>query len=312
MNNEKAKNFISAVVYVRNSESNIQDFLSVLYFFLSNNFENSEIVCVNDDSNDRSIDIIREFTNKNENISLSIVNMSYFQGLESSMNAGVDFAIGDYIYEFDSIVIDYNKELLLDIYKKAMDGYDIVSATPKKNDKWTSNLFYKLFNTFGHYNYNLRTERFRIISRRTINRVGDYNKARVYRKSLYATCGLKNTFIEYIPIKHISGKVDTANKHYRMELGIDSIILFTRFGYVFAITMTIAMMILMVVMLIYTILFKFLNTPVAGWASTFTFLSIAFFGLFGILTVIIKYLQLILDMQVKRKKYNFNSFEKLN
>ena len=312
MNNEKAKNFISAVVYVRNSESNIHDFLSMLYSFLSDNFEKSEIVCVNDDSMDKSVDIIKSFTNVNINISLSIVNMSYFQGLEASMNAGIDFAIGDYIYEFDSTIADYNNELLLNIYNKAMDGYDIASATPKKNDKWTSNVFYYLFNTFGHYNYNLRTERFRIISRRTINRVGDYNKARVYRKSLYATCGLKNTFIEYKPIKHISSKADIANKHYRMELGIDSIIMFTRLGYIFSMFMAFVMMIIAIAMLVYTVLFKLLNNPVAGWASTLIFLSVAFFGLFGILTIIIKYLQLILDMQVKRKKYNFSSLEKLN
>ena len=40
-------------------------------------------------------------------------------------------------------------------------------------------------------------------------------------------------------------------------------------------------------------------------------LSVAFFALFGILTVIIKYLQLLVDLVFKRKQYNFESIEKL-
>lgn len=36
-----------------------------------------------------------------------------------------------------------------------------------------------------------------------------------------------------------------------------------------------------------------------------------FFGLFGVLTIIIKYLQLLVDLVFKRKHYSFESIEKL-
>ena len=41
------------------------------------------------------------------------------------------------------------------------------------------------------------------------------------------------------------------------------------------------------------------------------FLSMAFFGLFGILTIIVKYLQLLISLNFKRKQYCFESIEKL-
>ena len=41
------------------------------------------------------------------------------------------------------------------------------------------------------------------------------------------------------------------------------------------------------------------------------FLSVVFFGLFGILTVVIKYLQIIVDLVFKRKRYSFEEIEKL-
>ncbi|MBP5698481.1 MAG: glycosyl transferase family 2, partial [Alphaproteobacteria bacterium] len=55
----------------------------------------------------------------------------------------------------------------------------------------------------------------------------------------------------------------------------------------------------------------FTRTPVEGWTTTILFLSFAFFGLFGVLTVIIKYLQIIVNLIFKRKTYNFESIEKL-
>jgi dolichol-phosphate mannosyltransferase len=53
------------------------------------------------------------------------------------------------------------------------------------------------------------------------------------------------------------------------------------------------------------------STPVAGWTTTIFFMSFAFFGLFGILTIIIKYLQILVDLVFRRKKYSFESIEKM-
>ena len=41
-------------------------------------------------------------------------------------------------------------------------------------------------------------------------------------------------------------------------------------------------------------------------------ITLAFFGLFGILTVVVKYLQILVDLVFRRKKYIFESIEKLN
>ena len=54
-----------------------------------------------------------------------------------------------------------------------------------------------------------------------------------------------------------------------------------------------------------------MTNPVVGWTTTILFLSVAFFGLFGILTIIIKYLQLLVNLVFKRKHYSFEGIEKL-
>ena len=53
MNREK--NFISAVVYVHNAEDRVGDFVKTVVRVLEENFDHSEVICVNDDSSDGSL-----------------------------------------------------------------------------------------------------------------------------------------------------------------------------------------------------------------------------------------------------------------
>ena len=71
------------------------------------------------------------------------------------------------------------------------------------------------------------------------------------------------------------------------------------------------MMLISLFMLAYTVVIYFIGHPIEGWTTTVLFLAVAFLGLFGILTVIVKYLQIIVDLVFKRKQYNFESIEKL-
>lgn len=60
--------------------------------------------------------------------------------------AGTDLAIGDYVLEFDTVEMDYPSSLIMDIYMESLKGYDIVSASPARRQKFTSAFFYKIFN----------------------------------------------------------------------------------------------------------------------------------------------------------------------
>ena len=49
----------------------------------------------NDSSDDNSLMCIKKTSKLASMTSVSVVNMSYFHGLELSMNAGIDISIGD-------------------------------------------------------------------------------------------------------------------------------------------------------------------------------------------------------------------------
>ena len=307
----KEKNFISAVIYVHNAERRIDEFLRTIIRVLEENFEHSEIICVNDSSDDDSLSVIKSVSQAARRTSISVVNMSYFHGLELAMNAGMDMAIGDFVFEFDNTYLDFDDSVIMEIYKHSLEGYDIVSASPNKKAQFTSRLFYKVFERFANTSHQMDTESFRILSRRVINRINSINKSVFYRKALYSNCGLKTDNVKYDVKETKLYVTDKKEKSYRSGLAVDSLILFTEVGYRFSMTMTMLMMVISLFVIAYTILTYFMLSPTAGWTTTILFLSVCFLGLFGILTIIIKYLQLLVDMVFKRKYYSFESIEKL-
>ena len=197
------------------------------------------------------------------------------------------------------------------VYLRALDGFDIVSASPDKKQRLTSNLFYRVFNKCTGYSYPLGTERFRVLSRRVINRISSMNKSVPYRKAVYANCGLKTANIRYEAAGAQTAKQDKTERKYRTDLAVNSMILFTELGYRFAVTMTVLMMLVAVLVAAYSAVVYLFSNPVAGWTTTLFFMSFAFFGLFGIMTIIIKYLKIFVDFVLRRKKYSFESIEKM-
>lgn len=307
----KEKNFVSAVVYMHNAMHRIDKFLEALIKVFEENFENSEIILVNDYSTDDTLDIARKIAKTATISCVSIVNMSYFHGIEMAMNAGKDLAIGDFVFEFDNTVLDFDKAEIMNVYKRALEGFDIVSASPNQKQKKSSDIFYDVFAKYSATSQKLRTESFRILSRRVINRISNMNKTTPYRKALYANCGLKTDNVTYSVVPHDKDNADKTENKYRSSLAADSLILFTDVGYNFAKSMTILMIIVALLVAIYSIVIYLVGTPVEGWTTTILFLAFSFFGLFGILTIIIKYLQIIVNLVFKRKSYNFESIEKI-
>ena len=193
----KEKNFVSAVVYVHNAGKRIERFLGTILSVLEKNFEHSEVICVNDCSTDDSADVIKRVSRGASTASISIVNLSYFHGVEVAMNAGMDLAIGDFVFEFDKTILDFDKDIIMKIYRRSLEGYDIVSASPDKKQKLSSRMFYYVFDKFADFKYKMTTESFRILSRRVINRISSMNKTVPYRKVVYASCGLQSDNIRY-------------------------------------------------------------------------------------------------------------------
>ena len=305
----KEKNFISAVIYVKDSEKYVKKFIEKINGLFNEKFLNYELVFVNDASKDKTVEYIKEVIANLNKVNTIIINMSFYQGKENAMNAGLDMASGDFVYEFDDVNLDYNIELVLDAYKKALEGFDIVNVGPNKK-YLSSKIFYKVFNNYSNFQYKLDSNTFMVLSRRAINRMNSINKFVPYRKAILANIGLKLIDIKYKPVSKIK-KIDKKLKKERNRNAIDSLILFTDISYKISIFLTCIMLFIIVCVSIYTITVFTLDKPVKGWTTTMLFLSMGFSGIFLLYTIIIKYLSIIINLIFKKVNYLIESVEKL-
>jgi len=309
----KEKNFISCVVYLHNDGEYVKNFLNKVCGIIQENFEKYEIVCVNDGCMDDTLEQIQAFLEEDGHQHVvSLINLSYYQGVEAAMNAGRDLAVGDFIFEFDSCIMDFEPALIMEVYRKSLEGYDVVAASPKYYIPFTSRLFYFVYNLGNHSKNKLRQDRFRIVSRRAINRVNQLNTYIPYRKALYASCGLRMETISYENVKHVRKERKKEERGTRSILAMDTLIIFTDVLEKLSLLLSVIFFAALLVVfgdIVYSIFSA--TRPVEGWLSIMALMSTGFFMLFVLLTLIFKYLSVILNVSFKRQRYVIEGVEKL-
>ena len=307
MEPNKESNFVSAVVYCHDDSDCVEPFINGLYKKLSATFVRFEIIIVNDSSSDNSIQLIKSYAENHNDKIFTILNMSYHQGLEISMNAGVQLSIGDFVFEFDSMNVDYDWNVVTDVYFRSLKGFDIVSAKVNRKPRILARLFYRIFNRYAKLQHQIGAETFRVLSRRAINSIHSHTHTVPFRRAAYANCGLPIDVIQYNPISR------NRRKRYddRLNLAIDSIIIFTDIAYRATLVLVALMMFITLSVAAYALVYKLTNNPVEGWTATILFIAFGSFGLFSILAMVIKYLQTLLKLNFNKKQFVFESIEKL-
>lgn len=298
----REKNFISAIVYLHNDGDRVVSFFQKLNEILAENFDKYELIAVDDACTDDSVSLLKKWASNLEK-PLTILHMSLYQKRESAMNAGLDCSIGDYVIEFDKVLSDLDFNLVIKAYKKTQEGNDIVSVCPEKV-QGSSKLFYKVFNSSNNSAYELTTDIFRVVTRRGINRVHAMSEYLPYRKAAYAASGLKMATL------YFDGSTRDENRG-RFSLAINSLALYTNAGYKVSIGITLAMLMIALCEIVYTIVIYCIGKPIEGWTTTMLVLTFGFFGMFLILTIVIKYLSLLLDMNFRKQKYLIEGVEKI-
>lgn len=300
---DKEKSFISGVVYFHNDSDSAVKFLDAIDRVLKEHFETYELIVVNDASTDESVAKVKAWA-QDRGCTLTLINMSRFHGREDAMNAGIDTAIGDYVYEFDSVQMPYDPSLIYEAYERAVEGNDIVCVCPK-HMRFGSRLFYKVFNDNSKTKYQLQTDVFRLVTRRAVNRAHASSSYMPYRKAAYAASGLSMVAMTF------DGQTRD-EKLGRASLAIDSLALYTNAGFRISIGVTAFMSVVAFLALLYTVITYLIGKPIEGWTTLMLVMTFGFLGLFIILSILIKYASLNIDMSFRRQKYLIESIEKIN
>lgn len=315
MSTDKESNFLSVVVYLHGDCQGLSSFLGKMASSVDARFSAWELICVNDACGDEAKVELRKFAEACKGAGLSVVNLSFFHGIERAMRSGVDLAIGDFVCEVDYWRDGFSPQDVLDAYDKALEGYDMVGGSVSGSHRRGSGVFYRLFNATADLPAGIQTESFRILSRRLINRVKTANASIPYRKAAYASSGLPGYSIEVQGDESAGscseGTCSSRDRRFRRNLAVDTLILFTRTGYRIALGASLLMMLVALAGLVYSLVSYVNGVTVSGWTTIILFMAVSFFGLFGLMAIIIKYLQILVDLSFKKTSYEFSDVERL-
>ena len=290
----KVSDYISLVLYTFNDQSIINESLNRIINSLKSNFKNFEIIIINDFSSDSTLSICRKIKVENNEYSIKIINLSRKHGVEKCINVGVNYSMGDFVIEFDDPRLSFDDKLILNLYNKSTEGYDIVSLKSGKNRNFYSNMFYFILNKFFTENINekFETEYCYILSRRAINSMSLINNRIKYRKVLHPTLGFEKTSLFTEKKLNIKSSQSFEEK---LTLFLDVLFTSTNFAIKINVYLTLFFLISTIMVSLFSLYQYFFNESIVqGWTTTILYLSLSFFGVFLILSIISRLLSIIL------------------
>lgn len=304
----KEKSFLSIVIYTYNQANKLLNFLVKIDKYLSENFENYEIIIVNNGSRDNT-EIEIENIKKKITGHTSLINLNQKQNIENAILAGTELAIGDFIIEIENIEAKFKPNIITELFKKCTSGFDFVSAIPI-NCQQESQLFYKLFNKINNLNIKLKTEPIRIITRRALNQALKSKEKNRYRKILYLNTGFPNETIYYDSKKQIRSNKTLKEK---ISLGLEMILSFSNLGLDFTFLLSFIFFLISLSTGFYTIyIYLTYKQVISGWTTTMLFLSFGFSGMFLITGILVKLLTMVLHETKDKPQYSIKNIKRIN
>lgn len=297
------QNYVSVIIVVNDEKKDIIEKINKINDVLKNNFKNSEILIVDNTSKKISFESL-----KKSEINYTIIKLPIKHGNQSALNAGIAMAIGDYMVEIEDISFDIDYNQIVDLYKKSQEGNDFVFLTPKQS-KWSSKMFYKILNRSfkDMFEADISSSVMTLSSRRGQNKIAEVGKRIINRNVAYVLSGLKSSSI-ITDIEYRNKRSFSSN----LMLMFDTLIYYTDVVMLFSQQLSFIFFILFGLGAVYSIVQKLFFDIIKGWASIFTLTSLGFFGIFFILSIIIRYLHHILRNSLNSKDYIFGSIEKNN
>ena len=270
-----------------------------------------EILFVNDGSKDNTINLIKEYREKDNRI--SYVDFSRNFGKEIAMIAGLDYATGDCVIFMDADLQD-PPELIPELVKYWEEGYDDVYAkrSSRKGETWlkkfTSKMYYRVLQHLTNVPIQQDTGDFRLLDRRCVNALRKMRESQRNSKSMFSWIGYKKKEVLYDRDPRIAGKTKWNYKKL-VDLAIDGITSFTTSPLRISTYISIPTFIVLFVYFVYVIA-KCIVTSTVIQAYQAIILLILFFSgvqilLFGIIG---EYLGRIFNESKNRPLYLVNEY----
>ena len=191
---------ISVILSFLNEEEVLPELIRRVSNVLSNEPEDYEIIFVNDNSTDTSLELLLEARIKNPRI--KIINTSRRFGMVECIIAGIEYAKGDAIVYLDTDLQD-PPEVIPRLLEKWRNGADVVYTIRTKRDgenpikMWLTRLAYKVIGLVSEIDLPVDSGNFRLINRKIRKQLLQLNEVEPYLRGLVRWIGFRQEAVYY-------------------------------------------------------------------------------------------------------------------
>ena len=261
---------LSIVSPVYHGEKMLEELVQRIHAAIKPLTTNYEIILVNDCSPDLSWDKIVEICTRDKQV--KGINLSRNFGQPYAITAGLSYAKGDYVAVIECDLQNKPEDLPA-MYKKAKEGYDIVSARRVVRadtfmKRMSSAVFHKTYDFLSGFRTDKAVAEFGIYSQKVVRvycNIPEYSRSFV---ELIHTLGFKKTTVDVQHDHRLEGK-SSYNLYRLLKLSYNSIISNSNRPLHFAVSLGFTMSAISFLMAIYNIFAKFYGlNEVVGYTST--------------------------------------------
>lgn len=198
----------SFVIPAYAEENNIENFLTALESFVTQQSLRYEIIVVDDGSPDKTADIIVKMADK---LPMKCVLFSRNFGKEQAITAGLKHASGDAAIIMDAD-LQHPFSTITDFIKFWRQGYNMVYGihTNREHDgifrRSFTKMFYKFINLISDVPIQPNAGDFRLIDRKTIDALNGLPESGRFMKGLYSWVGFKSIGVPFKALERAQGQ----------------------------------------------------------------------------------------------------------
>lgn len=200
--------FISCIVPVYNEQANVNQFFPQLAACLREIAQQFEIIVVDDGSRDETVQQISQLSSE---LNIKLLAFSRNFGKETALTAGLEHCSGDIAILMDAD-FQHPIEVLPTFLAQWGEGYEMVYGVRNNRDNESrikrnfARLFYWVMTKITKINIPNNAGDFRLLDRKVINAINQFQERIRFMKGLYAWVGFKKIAVPFEVQERAAGR----------------------------------------------------------------------------------------------------------